>query len=91
MFTMSSLPYPKLLNDVSPAGQRRWIPIKDSPLSRAATYEAIALGWWDSIVVQFPGSKRKRRFIDAFSIDRHFERLMLVQRQAGKNIPEVGG
>jgi hypothetical protein len=79
MLTMSSLSYSKDLSEVSLTGQRRWIPIKDSPLSRAATYEAIALGWWDSIIVQFPGSKRKRRFIDALSIDRHFEKLMLAQ------------
>ncbi len=40
----------------------------------------IKLGLWDSVVVQFPGSRRKRRFIDALSIDRHFERLMNEQK-----------
>jgi hypothetical protein len=91
VLTMSSLSYQNLPNEVSPVGQRRWIPIKDSPLSRAATYEAIALGWWDSSIVQFPGSKMKRRFIDALSIDRHFENLLVAQQQAAKETPEVGG
>ena len=71
---------PKLLNETLPTGGRRWIDMKDSPLSRVATYEAIRLGWFDSVVVQFPGSKRKRRFIDASSINRYFESLMAEQQ-----------
>jgi hypothetical protein len=30
--------------------------------------------------MQFPGSKRERRFIDSESIDRYFEKLMLEQK-----------
>jgi len=78
---MSSLSFPKLLNEIAPTGGRRWIAIKDSPLSRAATYKAISMGLWDSVIVQFPNSKRKRRFIDVLSIDRHFEQLMAEQKQ----------
>jgi hypothetical protein len=70
---------PKLLLEVSPSGQR-WIDVKDSPLSRSATYRALAAGWFDSVVIQFPGSQRKRRFIDRLSIDRYFERLMCEQQ-----------
>src|ERR1700722_12099810 len=74
---------PDLTNERTATGKSRWIPISESPLSRASTYEAIRLGWWTSVVVRFPGSRRERRFIDAESIDRHFERLMLEQQ--GKN------
>ncbi len=77
---MGSLPYPKLLGEVTPTGGRRWIPVEESPLSRAATYKALSLGFWDSVILQFPGSKRTRRFIDALSIDRHFEKLMAEQK-----------
>jgi hypothetical protein len=77
---MGSLPYPKILGEATPTGGRRWIPVEESPLSRAATYKALSLGFWDSVVLQFPGSKRKRRFIDALSIDRHFESLMAAQK-----------
>jgi hypothetical protein len=73
---------PMLLNEALPMGGRRWIDVKDSPLSRAATYEAIRLGWFDSVIVTFPGSRRKRRFLDAASIDRHFESLLAEQKQA---------
>jgi hypothetical protein len=45
-----------------------------------ATYRAIALGWFDSVVIKFPGSNRERRFIDSESIDRHFEKLMAEQK-----------
>jgi hypothetical protein len=77
--------FPKLLDESLPSGGRRWIDIEDSPFSRAATYKAIHLGWFDSVVVQFPGSKRKRRFIDALSINRYFESLMAEQKQATKD------
>lgn len=78
----SSLSYPKILGEVTPTGGRRWIPVEASPVSRAATYKALKLGWWDSVILQFPGSKRTRRFIDALSIDRHFEQLMAEQKAA---------
>ena len=71
---------PDLLNERTATGKRRWLPIKESPLSRAATYEAIKLGWWTSVVVRFPGSRRERRFLDSESIDRHFEKLMSEQK-----------
>jgi hypothetical protein len=77
-----------LLAEQTPSGGRRWISVEESPLSRAATYKAISLGLWDSVVLQFPGSKRKRRFIDAMSIDRHFEQLMAEQK-AEKQVQEV--
>jgi hypothetical protein len=78
---------PKLLNESLSTGSRRWIDMKDSPLSRVATYEAIRLGWFDSVVVTFPGSKRKRRFLDAASINRYFESLMEEQKQTAKAVP----
>jgi hypothetical protein len=71
-----------LLAESLPSGELRWLPIKHSPFSRATTYKAIELGWFDSVVVQFPGSKRKRRFLDVLSINRHFEKLMEEQKQA---------
>jgi hypothetical protein len=77
---------PKLLNENLPTGGRRWIDMKDSPLSRVATYEAIRLGWFDSVVVTFPGSRRKRRFLDALSINRYFESLMEEQKQTRSTV-----
>jgi hypothetical protein len=64
----------------TPSGGLRWIDLGGSPLSRAATYKAIKLGLFDSVVVQFPGSRRKRRFLDRLSIDRYFEQLMAEQK-----------
>ncbi len=84
---MSLLSFPKLLNEVAPTGARRWIPVEDSPVSRASTYRALKLGLWDSVVLQFPGSKRKRRFIDSMSIDRYFEQLMAEQK-ASKQVQD---
>ena len=68
--------------ETTPSGGLRWLGVEASPLSRAATYKAIKLGYFDSVVVQFPGSKRKRRFIDSLSIDRYFEALMAEQKAA---------
>ena len=62
------------------AGRKRWIDVAESPLGRAATYQALKLGWWDSVLVKFPGSGRSRRFIDSESIDRHLAKLMLEQK-----------
>jgi hypothetical protein len=73
---------PAFLTDRCATGALRWIPVTQSPLARTATYEALKLGWWDSVLVRFPNSKRARRFIDALSIDRHFERLMAEQKAA---------
>jgi hypothetical protein len=70
----------ELTNERTATGKRRWIPISESPLSRAATYQAIKLGWWTSVVMRFPGSKRERRFIDSESIDRHMEKLISEQK-----------
>jgi hypothetical protein len=85
---MRSLLYPQILSEATPTGGRRWIPVEQSPLSRAATYKALKLGFWDSVLLQFPGSKRKRRFLDAMSIDRHFEKLMAEQK-AEKQEPGI--
>lgn len=71
-----------LLAEYLPSGELRWLDIKHSPLGRTATYKAIQLGWFDSVVVQFPGSKRKRRFLDVSSINRYFESLMEEQKKA---------
>jgi hypothetical protein len=71
---------PDLTNERTATGKTRWIPISESPLSRAATYKALELGWWTSVVMRFPGSKRERRFIDSESIDRYFQKLMLEQQ-----------
>jgi hypothetical protein len=79
---IGSQAYPKLLDESLSSGGRRWIDVGDSPFSRAATYKAIKLGLFDSVIVQFPGSKRRRRFIDALSINRYFEKLMKEQKRA---------
>lgn len=79
---------PRLIDETLTTGGRRWIDIEDSPLSRASTYEAIRLGWFDSVVVQFPGSKRKRRFLDALSINRYFEELLAAQKAAKNEAAE---
>jgi hypothetical protein len=71
-----------LLSERLPSGAKRWLDVEEMPLSRAAVYQALKLGWFDSVVVQFPGSQRKRRFIDALSVDRYFERLMAEQKKA---------
>jgi len=71
---------PDLLNERTATGKQRWLAIKESPFSRAATYEAIRLGWFESVVLKFPGSKRERRFIDSESIDRHFRKLLEEQK-----------
>jgi hypothetical protein len=79
-----------LLAERTPTGASRWVAVEDMPLSRAAVYQALKLGWFDSVVVQFPGSKRKRRFIDALSIDRYFESLMAEQKaEKGNKAKEV--
>jgi len=69
-----------LLTERTPSGGRRWIDVKEMPLSRAATYKGLELGWFDSVVVVFPGSRRRRRFIDSLSVDRYFEKLMAEQK-----------
>jgi hypothetical protein len=74
---------PNLTNERTATGRKRWLPISESPLSRAATYKMIKLGWWTSVVLKFPGSNRERRFIDSDSIDRHFEKLL--REQEGMN------
>jgi hypothetical protein len=72
--------YPKILVETTPSGGRRWIDVGESPFSRAATYKALELGLFEPVVIQFPGSKRKRRFLDSLSIDRYFESLMAEQK-----------
>jgi len=75
---------PNLLHEVTPSGNRRWLDCHETPLSRTSTYQMLRLGLWDSVVLQLPGSRRKRRFIDSLSIDRYFEKLMAEQKQASK-------
>jgi hypothetical protein len=73
---------PNLLREALPSGERRWIDVKDMPIARSTTYRALREGWFDSVTIQFPGSRRKRRFIDRLSVDRWLERLMAEQKLA---------
>jgi hypothetical protein len=78
-------PSPKLLLEALPSGERRWIDVKDMPIARSTTYRALAAGWFDSVTIQFPGSRRKRRFIDRLSVDRWLEGLMNEQKAEAAN------
>jgi hypothetical protein len=80
--------HPELLLEVSRSGQPRWIDVKDLPIARSTTYRALAEGWFDSVVIQFPGSRRKRRLIDRLSFDRWLERLMAEQKAEAAKLKE---
>jgi hypothetical protein len=63
-------------------GRGRWIPVSESPFSRAFTYKLLNDGLVDSVAVKLPRSRRIRRLIDGDSLDRFLERLMAEQKAA---------
>jgi len=71
-----------VLRERARSGRPRWISVEECPFSRAYVYDLINRGLIGSVAVCLPGSRRKRRLIDADSLDRFLERLMSEQQSA---------
>jgi hypothetical protein len=71
-----------VLRERAKTGRPRWILVEECPFSRAYVYDLINRGLIGSVAVSFPGSRRKRRLIDADSLDRFLEGLMNEQKSA---------
>jgi hypothetical protein len=72
-----------MLNERGRAGRMRWIDVDDVPLGRAVVYKMIRSGQLQSVLVNWPGSKRGRRLIDGDSLDAYLEELSAKQLQEG--------
>ena len=73
----------KMLNERGRAGRMRWLDVDDVPLGRAVVYKMIRSGQLQSVLVNWPGSKRGRRLIDGDSLDSYLEDLAAKQLQDG--------
>jgi hypothetical protein len=71
-----------VLRERAKTGRPRWISVEECPFSRAYVYDLINRGLIGSVAVSLPGSRRKRRLIDADSLDRFLENLMTEQKSA---------
>jgi hypothetical protein len=61
----------------------RWLDVDDVPLGRAVVYKMIRSGQLQSVLVNWPGSKRGRRLIDGDSLDAYLEELAAKQLEEG--------